>query len=160
MWEMLEPELECGNECWGPGPPPEFLIPPPPRPPFLQELTSKCTEDPLPDIEMCEAIPVSTSILLHPFLQINLNYPFINIVLRFYFPAIFLIVPLTIFSCSRIFSRYKYIHNNKSLLYPIESCNYFRRVFYVRDICDVSRVFNYRLKSTILYWQYIYCTSA
>lgn len=62
MWEMLEPDLECGNECWGPGPPPEFLIPPPPRPPFLQELTSKCTEDPLPDIEMCEAIPVSISL--------------------------------------------------------------------------------------------------
>ena len=58
MWEMFDSDTECGNECWGSGPPPEFLIPPPPRPPFLQELT-KCTEAPLPDIEMCEAIPVS-----------------------------------------------------------------------------------------------------
>lgn len=66
MWEMFDSDTissECGNECWGPGPPPEFLVPPPPRPPFLQELMStKCTEDPLPDIEMCEAIPVSFEI--------------------------------------------------------------------------------------------------
>ncbi|XP_065079417.1 uncharacterized protein DDB_G0283357 [Ochlerotatus camptorhynchus] len=44
MWEMLDPDLECGNECGGPGPPPEFRIPPPPRPPFLAEL-SNCNED-------------------------------------------------------------------------------------------------------------------
>lgn len=51
-------DIECGNECFGPGPPPEFRIPPPPRPPFLQEI-SKCTEEPLADFEMCQAIPVS-----------------------------------------------------------------------------------------------------
>lgn len=77
MWEMLDPDLECGNECGGPGPPPEFRIPPPPRPPFLAEL-SNCNEDggvggsvaamlgpggsatsPFGDGDMCEAIPVS-----------------------------------------------------------------------------------------------------
>ncbi|XP_055607312.1 uncharacterized protein DDB_G0283357 [Uranotaenia lowii] len=45
MWEMLDSDLECGgNECGGPGPPPEFRIPPPPRPPFLAELAN-CNED-------------------------------------------------------------------------------------------------------------------
>lgn len=57
MWEMFDPDFDCGNEC-GPGPPPVFFIPAPPRPPFLSELT-KCSEDILIDIEMCEAIPVS-----------------------------------------------------------------------------------------------------
>lgn len=57
MWEMFDPDFDCGNEC-GPGPPPVFFIPAPPRPPFLSELT-KCSEDVLIDIEMCEAIPVS-----------------------------------------------------------------------------------------------------
>ncbi|XP_055639892.1 uncharacterized protein DDB_G0283357 [Toxorhynchites rutilus septentrionalis] len=68
MWEMVDPDLECGNECGGPGPPPEFLIPPPPRPPFLAEL-SNCNEDgpvaamlgpgsPFADGDMCEAIPI------------------------------------------------------------------------------------------------------
>lgn len=72
MWEMLDPDLDCGNECGGPGPPPEFLIPPPPRPPFLAEL-SNCNEDgPVAamlgpggpfagggaDGDMCEAIPI------------------------------------------------------------------------------------------------------
>jgi hypothetical protein len=58
MWEMLESDGEC-DECGGIGPPPKFLIPPPPRPPFLQELSNDCSEDPLPDIEMCDAISVS-----------------------------------------------------------------------------------------------------
>lgn len=53
--------LDCGSDsddCWGPGPPPEFRLPPPPRPPFLQELPGlKCTEEPLPDIEMCSVLP-------------------------------------------------------------------------------------------------------
>ncbi|KAL1403147.1 hypothetical protein pipiens_005788 [Culex pipiens pipiens] len=45
MWEMLDLDLDCGqDECGGPGPPPEFLIPPPPRPPFLAELAN-CNED-------------------------------------------------------------------------------------------------------------------
>lgn len=58
MWEMLDPDIDC-DECGGPGPPPEFLIPPPPRPPFMHELVT-CSEDSImPDAEMCEAIPVS-----------------------------------------------------------------------------------------------------
>lgn len=78
MWEMLDPDLECGNECGGPGPPPEFLVPPPPRPPFLAELVN-CNEEQLllqqttapfgggaggaagsfAEVDMCEAFPVS-----------------------------------------------------------------------------------------------------
>ncbi|XP_055544899.1 transcription factor mef2A [Wyeomyia smithii] len=68
MWEMLDPDLECGNECGGPGPPPEFRIPPPPRPPFLADLDN-CNEDgpvtamlgpgsPFNDGDMCQAIPI------------------------------------------------------------------------------------------------------
>ena len=59
MWEMFESEydLECDNDC-GPGPPPIFNLPPPPRPDFLHEL-DKCSENSLSDYEMCEAIPVS-----------------------------------------------------------------------------------------------------
>ena len=59
MWEMIDTDfdIDCGNEC-GPGPPPLFRIPPPPRPPFLQEV-SECSEDALNDYEMCKAIPVS-----------------------------------------------------------------------------------------------------
>ncbi|XP_053680643.1 dual specificity protein kinase splA [Anopheles nili] len=70
MWEMLDPDLECGNECGGPGPPPEFLVPPPPRPPFLAELVN-CNEEqqlaqqspfgasgPFADVDMCEAFPI------------------------------------------------------------------------------------------------------
>uniref|UniRef100_A0A4Y0BJR2 Uncharacterized protein n=1 Tax=Anopheles funestus TaxID=62324 RepID=A0A4Y0BJR2_ANOFN len=70
MWEMLDPDLECGNECGGPGPPPEFLVPPPPRPPFLAELVN-CNEEQLQqtpfgggatgsfaDVDMCEAFPI------------------------------------------------------------------------------------------------------
>lgn len=69
MWEMFDPDFECGDDCGGPGPPPEFLIPPPPRPPFLHELI-KCSEDPLPDIEMCEAIPVRQ--------EVNYHFVFLN----------------------------------------------------------------------------------
>lgn len=59
MWEMFETdyEIECDNDC-GPGPPPIFNLPPPPRPDFLHEL-DKCSENSLSDYEMCEAIPVS-----------------------------------------------------------------------------------------------------
>nr|XP_040219406.2 uncharacterized protein DDB_G0283357 [Anopheles coluzzii]XP_040219407.2 uncharacterized protein DDB_G0283357 [Anopheles coluzzii]XP_040219408.2 uncharacterized protein DDB_G0283357 [Anopheles coluzzii]XP_049463700.1 uncharacterized protein DDB_G0283357 [Anopheles coluzzii]XP_049463701.1 uncharacterized protein DDB_G0283357 [Anopheles coluzzii]XP_049463702.1 uncharacterized protein DDB_G0283357 [Anopheles coluzzii] len=77
MWEMLDPDLECGNECGGPGPPPEFLVPPPPRPPFLAELVN-CNEEQLllqqttapfgggaggaagsfAEVDMCEAFPI------------------------------------------------------------------------------------------------------
>uniref|UniRef100_A0A336MB75 CSON014668 protein n=1 Tax=Culicoides sonorensis TaxID=179676 RepID=A0A336MB75_CULSO len=53
---MLDPDIDC-DECGGPGPPPEFLIPPPPRPPFMHDLV-KCSEDSyMPDADMCEAIP-------------------------------------------------------------------------------------------------------
>lgn len=54
--ETLE-STEC-PEC--PGPPPEFRLPPPPRPPFLTEGTF-CSESPLAELEDCVAIPVSLS---------------------------------------------------------------------------------------------------
>lgn len=62
MWAMFEEqgefEVECDNECGAP-PPPLFNLPPPPRPDFMQEL-STCSENSLSDYEeMCEAIPVS-----------------------------------------------------------------------------------------------------
>lgn len=50
--------IEAGAECDCPGPPPEFLLPPPPRPPILQPQDPMyCTENPLP-IETCDALPV------------------------------------------------------------------------------------------------------
>ncbi|GLV39715.1 pxb [Carabus blaptoides fortunei] len=52
MWAM---ETGAGD-CDCPGPPPEFLLPPPPRPPFLQDMY--CSEDPLPDLETCDALPL------------------------------------------------------------------------------------------------------
>ncbi|KAF7414638.1 hypothetical protein HZH68_003127 [Vespula germanica] len=52
--ETLE-STEC-PEC--PGPPPEFRLPPPPRPPFLTEGTF-CSEAPLAELEDCVAIPVT-----------------------------------------------------------------------------------------------------
>lgn len=55
MWGM-----ETGADCDCPGPPPEFLLPPPPRPPFLQSADpSFCSEDTI-SIETCDALPVST----------------------------------------------------------------------------------------------------
>lgn len=63
MWEMFDDDVQC-DECSGPGPPPKFLIPPPPRPPFMQELTKCGAEDALlMDYDMCEAIPVSRKFL-------------------------------------------------------------------------------------------------
>lgn len=56
MWPM---EAASAADCDCPGPPPQFLLPPPPRPPFLQDITQYCSEDPLPDIETCDALPVS-----------------------------------------------------------------------------------------------------
>lgn len=64
MWEMFDEsnfEVECDNEC-GAGSPPIFNLPPPPRPDFMQEL-STCSENSLSDYEMCEAIPVSIFML-------------------------------------------------------------------------------------------------
>lgn len=52
--ETLE-TTEC-PDCSGP--PPEFRLPPPPRPPFLTEGTF-CSEAPLAELEDCVAIPVS-----------------------------------------------------------------------------------------------------
>lgn len=65
MWSMEA----AGADCDCPGPPPEFLLPPPPRPPFLQDVY--CSEDPIPDIETCDALPVSSSFL--SLLTQNLN---------------------------------------------------------------------------------------
>lgn len=68
--------MECGDDvCDGPGPPPQFHIPPPPRPPFLQELVSgiECTEDSVPDMDICAAIPVSTNFFFHQFLLSKTN---------------------------------------------------------------------------------------
>lgn len=47
-------------DCTG-APPPVFMLPPPPRPPFLQN-DFYCNEDPLPDIEICDALPVSLNL--------------------------------------------------------------------------------------------------
>ncbi|XP_066998451.2 uncharacterized protein pxb [Anabrus simplex] len=52
LWDMDSADYEC--DC--PGPPPEFRLPPPPRPPFLQDLD--CSESPLPELETCDAVPV------------------------------------------------------------------------------------------------------
>lgn len=57
--ETLE-STEC-PEC--PGPPPEFRLPPPPRPPFLTEGTF-CSESPLAELEDCVAIPVNPLAIL------------------------------------------------------------------------------------------------
>ncbi|XP_070500750.1 uncharacterized protein, partial [Chironomus tepperi] len=59
MYYESDFELEC-DEC-GPGPPPVFNIPPPPRPDFLQnELGASitCSENSLSGYDMCEAIPI------------------------------------------------------------------------------------------------------
>lgn len=61
MWEIEPTDL---TECDCLGPPPEFLIPPPPRPPFLQA-EYYCGDDPIPDLETCDTEPVSVSFLLH-----------------------------------------------------------------------------------------------
>nr|XP_033324124.1 uncharacterized protein LOC117219249 isoform X2 [Megalopta genalis] len=63
--ETLE-STEC-PEC--PGPPPEFRLPPPPRPPFLTDGTF-CSEEPLTEIEDCVAIPmIDASYHTNPSLQ-------------------------------------------------------------------------------------------
>ncbi|KAJ2953465.1 hypothetical protein O0L34_g1060 [Tuta absoluta] len=56
MWDLEPTDL---TECDCLGPPPEFLLPPPPRPPFLQT-EYYCGDDPLPDLETCDTEPVST----------------------------------------------------------------------------------------------------
>lgn len=69
MWNMFEDDFMCGTDtCDGPGPPPKFHVPPPPRPPFMQSATDsistdgiECSEDSFADIEMCAAFPVSTN---------------------------------------------------------------------------------------------------
>lgn len=55
MWEIEPTDL---TECDCLGPPPEFLLPPPPRPPFLQA-EYYCGDDPIPDLETCDTEPVS-----------------------------------------------------------------------------------------------------
>ncbi|XP_065331493.1 uncharacterized protein pxb isoform X2 [Cloeon dipterum] len=59
MWESLEESMELNGsevDCDCPGPPPEFRLPPPPRPPFLQE--PHCSENSLSEFEVCDAVPV------------------------------------------------------------------------------------------------------
>lgn len=56
MWEIEPTDL---TECDCLGPPPEFLLPPPPRPPFLQTEYYNCGDDPIPDLETCDTEPVS-----------------------------------------------------------------------------------------------------
>jgi hypothetical protein len=61
MWPILETVLDCGTDCGGRGlaPPPKFMIPPPPRPPFMQPL-KHCREEATSDGgDMCDAISVS-----------------------------------------------------------------------------------------------------
>lgn len=55
MWDLEPTDL---TECDCMGPPPEFLLPPPPRPPFLQT-DYYCGDDPIPDLETCDTEPVS-----------------------------------------------------------------------------------------------------
>lgn len=64
MWEMFDTDFDCGTECGGPGPPPKFLLPPPPRPPFMQDLNTQCSEDPIHDGDVCDAIPVSSLLIM------------------------------------------------------------------------------------------------
>lgn len=67
---MEELETLEGTECPEcPGPPPEFRLPPPPRPPFLTEGTF-CSEAPLAELEDCVAIPmIDASYHTNPSLQ-------------------------------------------------------------------------------------------
>lgn len=60
LWDMDSADYEC--DCPGP-PPPQFHLPPPPRPPFLHEVAD-CSEAPLLELETCDTMPVS-SLLLH-----------------------------------------------------------------------------------------------
>ncbi|XP_034833762.1 uncharacterized protein pxb [Maniola hyperantus] len=53
MWDLEPTDL---TECDCLGPPPEFLLPPPPRPPFLQA-DYYCGDDPIPDLETCDTEP-------------------------------------------------------------------------------------------------------
>ncbi|XP_063709368.1 putative uncharacterized protein DDB_G0286901 [Culicoides brevitarsis] len=78
-----DPDLDC-DDCGGPGPPPEFLIPPPPRPPFMHELIT-CTEDSvMPDVEMCEAIPtIDASYVSGPSFQTSAIVLLITVLLVF-----------------------------------------------------------------------------
>ncbi|XP_031774131.1 uncharacterized protein LOC100864728 isoform X1 [Apis florea] len=69
-WRMEELETLESTECPEcPGPPPEFRLPPPPRPPFLTDGTF-CSEEPLTEIEDCVAIPmIDASYHTNPSLQ-------------------------------------------------------------------------------------------
>ncbi|XP_061721708.1 uncharacterized protein LOC133528361 [Cydia pomonella] len=53
MWDLEPTDL---TECDCMGPPPEFLLPPPPRPPFLHA-DYYCGDDPIPDLETCDTEP-------------------------------------------------------------------------------------------------------
>lgn len=60
MWDLEPTDL---TDCDCMGPPPQFLLPPPPRPPFLQA-EYYCGDDPIPDLETCNSEPVSKLKLL------------------------------------------------------------------------------------------------
>lgn len=85
MWKMLdtimEPMLDADlfmydcDECAGMplAPPPQFLIPPPPRPPALAEYTvvpQDCNEEQLAqqqwESDVCQAMPVSAGLQPSP----------------------------------------------------------------------------------------------
>ncbi|XP_026494352.2 uncharacterized protein LOC113399430 [Vanessa tameamea] len=53
MWDLEPTDI---TECDCLGPPPEFLLPPPPRPPFLQA-DYYCGDDPISDLETCDTEP-------------------------------------------------------------------------------------------------------
>ncbi|KAM7363032.1 putative Hedgehog signaling attenuator pxb [Cochliomyia hominivorax] len=67
MWKMFNDIIEC-SDCGGSfGPPPEFMIPPPPRPPSMAayEAPKNCNEEKMSlkaqqawDSDMCESIPI------------------------------------------------------------------------------------------------------
>lgn len=59
VWDMDSADHEC--DC--PGPPPQFHLPPPPRPPYL--IDSDCSDNPISDLETCKAVPVSINIILN-----------------------------------------------------------------------------------------------
>ncbi|CAH1365337.1 hypothetical protein MTP99_001615 [Tenebrio molitor] len=87
MWGM-----EAAAECDCPGPPPEFLLPPPPRPPILQPSDPMyCTEDPLP-IETCDALPlIDASYRSSPSLQTSAVIVLCSVLGLFVFIAIILV---------------------------------------------------------------------
>jgi len=59
MWKRFDMDFDCDTSECGWLQPPEFNLPPPPMPPFLKDMTTKCSEGSSTDFEMCSLIPVS-----------------------------------------------------------------------------------------------------